>query len=557
MPRMNVFVPIRKVDEENRIVYGIAAQEMPDRAREVMDYATSKPEFAKWSGEAHKASDGKSWGNLRAMHGKVAAGRLDALTFDDATMSMQIAAKVVDDNEWQKVIEGVYTGFSMGGSYAKRWKDSADATLTRYTAVPQEISLVDRPCIPSATFAVVKADGAAEERRFKSAAGSEPAEPSNSEVAARATEMAKTAGDEKQWPAHIEAARAELTKAADDLAKAQAAWDAANADLAPVIEPDPAEKASNGGAKAEVTEPLAKETPPLGSEWEQVWRSKRDQTCFFKKEDLYKHHADLDADAAVQKKVGGVGDALNALAARVGIEKRVSTPEPAKAASGFAFKRDAFEPLKKYLGEEVWDAARAMTALQALTDVLGGEMAEAKDNGDQLTALRDAITRIKDFIASEIKENNEPDPAMAMAALAVELQKRGSRNSKADMEHLQRAHDATVAAGASCSGDMAAKDAPALDLAKIVDDRLEKRNADMLELITEIAKRVELMEKTPLPLPFQNSNARTVTKGEEMGAGAGAELTLEKMMETQQGREQISLALIKASHANPQRMALR
>lgn len=545
MPRMNVFVPIRKVDEENRIVYGIAAQEMPDRAREVMDYATSKPEFAKWSGEAHKASDGKSWGNLRAMHGKVAAGRLDALTFDDATMSMQIAAKVVDDNEWQKVIEGVYTGFSMGGSYAKRWKDSADATLTRYTAVPQEISLVDRPCIPSATFAVVKADGAAEERRFKSAAGSEPAEPSNSEVAARATEMAKTAGDEKQWPAHIEAARAELTKAADDLAKAQATWDAANADLAPVIEPEAVEKA------------VTSATPVEGDEWEQVWRSKRDQACFAKKDDLREHHAQLDADAAVQKKVGGVGDALNALAARVGIEKRVSTPEPAKAASGFAFKRDAFEPLKKYLGEEVWDAARAMTALQALTDVLGGEMAEAKDNGDQLTALRDAITRIKDFIASEIKENNEPDPAMAMAALAVELQKRGSRNSKADSEHLQRAHDATVAAGACCSGDMAAKAAPALDLAKIIDDRLEKRNADMLELITEIAKRVELMEKTPLPLPFQNSNARTVTKSEEMGAGAGAELTLEKMMETPAGREQISLALIKASHANPQRMALR
>ena len=34
---------------------------------------------------------------------------------------IEICGKVVDDAEWQKVEEGVYTGFSQGGRYLKRW----------------------------------------------------------------------------------------------------------------------------------------------------------------------------------------------------------------------------------------------------------------------------------------------------------------------------------------------------------------------------------------------------------------------------------------------------
>ena len=74
------------------------------------------------------------------------------------------AAKIVDDDEWRKVQEGVYTGFSQGGRYVKRWAD-ADSGLTRYTAEPHEISLVDLPCVPDATFDVVKG-GVIERRGF-------------------------------------------------------------------------------------------------------------------------------------------------------------------------------------------------------------------------------------------------------------------------------------------------------------------------------------------------------------------------------------------------------
>jgi len=101
------------------------------------------------SDDIFKASGGKSKGNLRAMHGKVAAGRFDDIVFDDANKRIEGCAKVVDDDEWKKVEEGVYTGFSHGGSYAKRWKDESNPALTRYTPELAEVSLVDNPCVPT------------------------------------------------------------------------------------------------------------------------------------------------------------------------------------------------------------------------------------------------------------------------------------------------------------------------------------------------------------------------------------------------------------------------
>ena len=107
---------------------------------------------------------GKSRGNLRAMHGAVAAGKITALAFNDDAKQIEICAKVVDDAEWRKVEEGVYTGFSQGGTYARRWTD--EDGRTRYTAAPSEISLVDLPCLPQARFEMIKADGSRVLRRF-------------------------------------------------------------------------------------------------------------------------------------------------------------------------------------------------------------------------------------------------------------------------------------------------------------------------------------------------------------------------------------------------------
>ena len=158
-------IPITKVDAAKRLVYGVATAEVEDRAGEICDYASTKPMYEKWSEAISASSGGKSFGNLRAMHGQVAAGKVTAIGFNDDARQIEICAKVVDDAEWAKVEEGVYTGFSQGGVYARRWTDEAGAK--RYTADPHEISLVDLPCLAEARFEMVKADGSHEWRAFK------------------------------------------------------------------------------------------------------------------------------------------------------------------------------------------------------------------------------------------------------------------------------------------------------------------------------------------------------------------------------------------------------
>ncbi len=167
-------IPITKVDAARRLVYGVATAEIADRAGEVCDYASTKPLYERWSEAISASTGGKSLGNLRAMHGNVAAGKVTTLTFNDAAKQIEICAKVVDDAEWAKVAEGVYTGFSQGGTYARRWTDEAGAK--RYTADPHEISLVDLPCLAQARFEMIKADGSHEWRRFREAETAPPVE---------------------------------------------------------------------------------------------------------------------------------------------------------------------------------------------------------------------------------------------------------------------------------------------------------------------------------------------------------------------------------------------
>lgn len=170
----NVYFAIKRINEETREVYGRATQETLDRQNEVLDYAESKPLWEAWIAETLDASGGKSMGNLRAMHrADIAAGKLVRVDFNDNEKAIDVVAKVVDDDEWNKVLEGVYTGFSQGGKYVKKTTDPTirgfgGMAAVRVVIAPKELSLVDRPCVPSATFfEVVKADGSTENRNFK------------------------------------------------------------------------------------------------------------------------------------------------------------------------------------------------------------------------------------------------------------------------------------------------------------------------------------------------------------------------------------------------------
>lgn len=160
--RFQIFLPLTKIDEEHRLVYGRATEQVVDSAREVCDVASSVPYFRKWSEGAEKRTGGKSKGNVREMHRPVAAGKV--LDIQYAEKAIDIETFCSDDDVWRKILDGTLSGFSVGGRYVKRWPDPENPGAWRYTAEPQEISYVDAPSVPTATFTFIKLDGTSEER---------------------------------------------------------------------------------------------------------------------------------------------------------------------------------------------------------------------------------------------------------------------------------------------------------------------------------------------------------------------------------------------------------
>jgi hypothetical protein len=97
--------------------------------------------------------------NIREMHRPSAVGVAKEAIIDDR--GLYLAAKIVDDEAWGKVIEGVYKGFSIGGRVTAR--DPADRGVITGLALT-EISVVDRPANPEAVFDCWKASGGDEMR---------------------------------------------------------------------------------------------------------------------------------------------------------------------------------------------------------------------------------------------------------------------------------------------------------------------------------------------------------------------------------------------------------
>ena len=138
---LKMFLPITKVDESTRTIYLTAASEALDKAGEILDYEQSKPNFQKWSSDMYARSGGKSYGNIREMHTSIAAGKIqEPISYDDVQKRIDIAVKVIDDNTWRKVDEGVLTGASIGGKYVER-SYSAKDNAYKYVADISEISL--------------------------------------------------------------------------------------------------------------------------------------------------------------------------------------------------------------------------------------------------------------------------------------------------------------------------------------------------------------------------------------------------------------------------------
>lgn len=167
------FMQLTKVDVAKRHIHGVFTAETPDKSGEVCDYATAKGAFEAWSQEISKVSKGKSKGNVRKMHGKEAVGKVIEIAFDDVN---KVISGCVEVNEQtvQEAEKGILNGFSIGGSYVKKWACPVHKGMTRFTPAIAELSVVDNPCVPNAVFdaikdaefAVVGADGAEVMRKF-------------------------------------------------------------------------------------------------------------------------------------------------------------------------------------------------------------------------------------------------------------------------------------------------------------------------------------------------------------------------------------------------------
>jgi hypothetical protein len=123
----NMNVKLFKIDEMQGLLYGRATQEVEDKAGEVMDYASSKPMFEKWSNDFATRTQGKSYGNVRTQHdSKRVAGKIvEPLVFNDEDKAIDVCIKVTDKEVFELCKAGVYTGLSIGGSYGKQWTDDS------------------------------------------------------------------------------------------------------------------------------------------------------------------------------------------------------------------------------------------------------------------------------------------------------------------------------------------------------------------------------------------------------------------------------------------------
>ena len=138
MDTFSVFMPIMKLDQDKRTVTGYASTPAEDSDGEIVTIDAIKgalPGYMKFA-------------NIREMHQLKAIGKAAEANVDKT--GLFLTAKIVDDAAWQKCLEGVYTGFSIGGrKLAKEGKKITKLAMN-------EISVVDRPANPECTFAIAK-----------------------------------------------------------------------------------------------------------------------------------------------------------------------------------------------------------------------------------------------------------------------------------------------------------------------------------------------------------------------------------------------------------------
>ena len=530
---LNMLARITKIDEAKRLVYTRVVEEIPDKSGEIFDYAPSKPYFEQWSKDQFEASSGKSYGNVRAMHGKIAAGFFaEPLSFNDDGKYIEGVIKVSDDQEWRKCLDGTYTGASIGGSYIEgsRKTEKIDGKeFVRYTAKPVEVSLVDSPCIPSAKFFdVVKADGTIAKIAFK---------PPELEVTGTDKEVAEFARVMKAGGLAMADAIAAVKAVADAKTADKAAEDALLETVADMekreFNADERKSAAKAGAALpdgsfpiktvgdlkNAVKAYGRAKDKAAAKAHIIKRAKALGATAELPEDWTKDEGKKAADGELKKGMYDVQRLSECLGMLAGI---------AKSAQRESIDEGDNSPIPAQLRnvvDELVTVFKAMSAEEA--DEMLAELKEHAGIGEndeiesavemavQLGALRKQLTSPDLPIADLTKIAAEHEEPLTKATLADMpaligriMAKAGARNSKADMGHLQAAHDHLASIGANCT---ASDKAATGDLAKAVSKQLEDALA-----------RIKKLEAQPMPSVVTLRMARNVTKEEDNANRAAA-----------------------------------
>jgi len=155
-------MPIGKVDIERRMVSGFATLDNIDKQGDIVTTESSINAFKNFRG------------NLREMHQPSAVGKIVSFKedryFDPSTKKfysgVYVSAYVSKgaQDAWEKVLDGTYTGFSIGGNI-KTWDDAFNEEMDKTIRVIKEydlfeLSLVDSPANQFASIvSIEKQDG--------------------------------------------------------------------------------------------------------------------------------------------------------------------------------------------------------------------------------------------------------------------------------------------------------------------------------------------------------------------------------------------------------------
>jgi hypothetical protein len=184
---MEKFFALQKFDERTGVIYGVMTAEEPDKSGEIFDYGNGgKAAVQAWSDDfvrrTRAAGQAVSMGCIRLMHrADTIAGKAIQIDYDDDAKTIGLLSELTD--EVRPLAEnGNITGYSIAGAYESRNCNECGfdmrgegnvcprcdrRVLVRFVPKIVECSVVDNPCVPSATFQYIKADGSSFLKNFE------------------------------------------------------------------------------------------------------------------------------------------------------------------------------------------------------------------------------------------------------------------------------------------------------------------------------------------------------------------------------------------------------